>query len=401
MSIEMDIHLKLEFPSISSGINLVALVDYLLTANPEFHYFAQTEVTFRFNCDISFLHFVAFSWIPAISYVRKNNTGPEHHTLNLEPNTQSSLYQNECNTQILPKWVQDSCLSIGKGDTKLCESGVGGTYFVYDSEITKGNEPVSVFKPTDEEPGAPNNPKQSSPSFVPMMAWGTGAHREVAAFKLDKGFVGVPETHFVEVPNDYGTKKGSLQKFVTNDGDCSDVGANKFSVEDVHRIGIFDIRILNMDRNDENLLVLKSSEKEWKLIPIDHTYAFPNSINSYFNWQFWNQTKKPFSASNLAYIEQINPIEDALMLLETGINEQSVRNVTGSTLLLQKAAIKGFNLFSIASMVSGMDNDLVRILLKVKEKESMIENKDHGVVDRLNIFKTIAEEIIEDVLRNK
>jgi len=235
------------------------------------------------------------------------------------------------------------------------------------------------------------------------MAWGAGAHREVAAFKLDKGFVGVPETFLVEVVPEEGTmKKGSLQKFVSNNGDCSDVGASKFSVDDVHKIGIFDIRILNMDRNDENLLVIKSDQdKYWKLVPIDHTYAFPKKINSYFNWQFWPQAKKPFTNETLAYIQQINVIEDALMLLECGIDEESVRNGIGSTLLLQKAANKGLTLFQIASMVSGQENDLVRILSKVKEKEELLGGESNCVEDRFHLFKAHTEEIIEDFLKNK
>jgi len=235
------------------------------------------------------------------------------------------------------------------------------------------------------------------------MTWGAGAHREIAAFKLDKGFVGVPETYLVEVETEKGTKKGSLQKFVPNQGDCSDVGSAKFSIDDVHRIGIFDIRILNMDRNDENFLVLKSSDKFWQLVPIDHTYAFPNKINSYFNWQFWSQTKKPFSNETLAHIQQLNVIEDALILLESGIDEESVRNVTASTLLLQKASLKGFNLFQIASMVSGQENDLVSLLSNVREKEKEHFQKEESNCgeDRLKLFKTITEEIIEDFLQNK
>jgi len=313
----------------------------------------------------------------------------------------------EIRPQNLPQWVQDASSSIKHGNIQLCKSGVGGTYFVYDPVTHLNNSPIlsSVFKPVDEEPGAPNNPKQIPPSFVPMMPWGKGAHREVAAFKLDNGFVGVPETYFVEVTNNEGIRKeGSLQKFVQNDGDCSDVGANKFSVEDVHRIGIFDIRILNMDRNDENLLILKDNENEWKLVPIDHTYAFPNKINSYFNWQFWNQTKKPFSDESLRFISSINPIADALMLLDTGIDEESVRNVTGSTLLLQKAANMGFNLFQIASMVSGKENDLVRILSKVNEREELYQRENLNInkttmVEKLNVFKNFAEEAIVEVLK--
>jgi len=159
-----------------------------------------------------------------------------------------------------------------------------------------------------------------------------------------------------------------------------------------------------MDRNDENLLILKDNENEWKLVPIDHTYAFPNKINSYFNWQFWNQTKKPFSDESLRFISSINPIADALMLLDTGIDEESVRNVTGSTLLLQKAANMGFNLFQIASMVSGKENDLVRILSKVNEREELYQRENLNInkttmVEKLNVFKNFAEEAIVEVLK--
>jgi len=39
----------------------------------------------------------------------------------------------------------------------LCEEGVGGTYF-----IQENNCKIAVFKPTDEEPGAANNPKKNT-----------------------------------------------------------------------------------------------------------------------------------------------------------------------------------------------------------------------------------------------
>lgn len=38
---------------------------------------------------------------------------------------------------------------------KLCESGVGGTYFMHDEY----NRTIGVFKPHDEEMGCMNNPK--------------------------------------------------------------------------------------------------------------------------------------------------------------------------------------------------------------------------------------------------
>jgi len=160
-----------------------------------------------------------------------------------------------------------------------------------------------------------------------------------------------------------------------------------------------------MDRNDENLLVLKT-DGDWKLIPIDHTYCFPDRIDSYFNWQFWPQSKKPFSDETLAYISSINVISNSEILIDIGIDEVSVRNVLVSTLLLQKAAAKGFNLFQIASMVSGKENDLVHIITKAKENEAeYYRGKQRYPLStqllKLSFFKNITESVIEDFFSKK
>lgn len=97
--------------------------------------------------------------------------------------------------------------------------------------------------------------------------------------------------------------------------------------------------ILNMDRNDENLLVQKR-DGDWKLVPIDHTYTFtgshvlmvsycfPPRVSSYFNWQYWPQAKKPFSDETVAYVASVNVMSNAQLLFDTGIDEASIRNVT-------------------------------------------------------------------------
>jgi len=284
---------------------------------------------------------------------------------------------------IEPSWVSNSRAALQRGDYELCPTGVGGTYFVRDKD-----EKIAVFKPIDEEPGAINNPKNSMTS--PLLPGGKGAFREVAAYAFDKSFAGVPETHMVEVHTPRGLKKGSLQKFVVNDGDCSDLGANKFSVESVHRIGIFDIRALNMDRNDENLLV-QATPGEYALVPIDHTYCFPEKVDAYFNWQFWSQTKKPFSQDTLAYIESIDVLSDANLLSQNGIDEISVRNVVASTILLQKMAKKGNTLFQIASFVSGPKNRLTEIISKVNQVSQMETNN-------FNNFVVLVGQVVDEFL---
>ena len=57
-----------------------------------------------------------------------------------------------------------------------------------------------------------------------------------------------------------GMKYGSLQYFVKSNGTTSDYSSDLFSIEEVHKIIIIDLRILNLDRNDGNILVVKKKE---------------------------------------------------------------------------------------------------------------------------------------------
>jgi len=90
-------------------------------------------------------------------------------------------------------------------------------------------------------------------------------------------------------------KYGSLQFFVSSDDVAGNYSSDLFSVEDVHKIAIFDLRILNLDRNDGNILVKKKrgqdGEKHYRLIPIDHALSLPSDleINSWdICWMDWD-----------------------------------------------------------------------------------------------------------------
>jgi hypothetical protein len=158
------------------------------------------------------------------------------------------------------KFLSRTKQQILQNGLELCDEGVGGTYFVRDGK----NSFCAVFKPIDEEPGACNNPKNLLQS--PLLPPGGGAMREVAAYLLDRNFASVPETYHVEgiidprlnYPNGIVfSKSGSIQKYIENIGDASSMGYSRFPVEDIHRIGILDIRLFNLDRSTENLLVQK------------------------------------------------------------------------------------------------------------------------------------------------
>jgi len=265
---------------------------------------------------------------------------------------------------------------------ELCEQGVGGTYFVLDANSHK----VAVFKPVDEEPGAVNNPKKLVDE--PLLPPGGGAIREVAAYLLDhQGRARVPETcllsnlHHRYWTSPDGTtvsKSGSIQAFVENAGDLTSMGASLFSVEDVHNVGILDVRLFNMDRNGENLLAVPvggSQKQEFRLVPIDHAYILPNKLdNAFFEWLTWKQAKVPFSAETLAYISDLDIEADCRTLDSLGIPSDCIRTYILCTTVLKKGAAAGLTLYEIATLVSrknpSQESELEKIVSRAEESKA-------------------------------
>jgi len=250
--------------------------------------------------------------------------------------------------------AKDALPLIQSGSFCLCEEGVGGTYFIKNLDNTFH----AVFKPSDEEPGAQNNPKKIV--LNPILPAGGGSMREVAAYLMDRGhFAGVPETCFLEGVSNEGfastnVKSGSLQRYVKNDDVSSSMGYSSFGTEDVHRIGTLDIRIFNMDRNGENMLV-KSENGKYRLIPIDHAYCLPpisTLDGAFFEWQYWPQAKQPFSPETLAYIAQIDINSDANLLRSLGFPDETILTMITTTTLLKEAAESGWTLHDIGCYMS-------------------------------------------------
>jgi hypothetical protein len=213
---------------------------------------------------------------------------------------------------------------------ELVMDGSGGTYFLHDSQKVK----VAVFKPADEEPYAENNPRGYLPQAGAYLALregiapGEGCIREVAAYLLDRdGFSGVPMTTLAEVrhpgfnvngsrlkvveggasmgahsislnsptKSSCAKKVGSFQEFAYADYSMDDLSPSKLSVDEVHKIAILDIRILNADRNAANLLCRRRPDNTLELIPIDHSFCLRSSCDvSWMDWCWldWPQTKE-------------------------------------------------------------------------------------------------------------
>jgi len=89
---------------------------------------------------------------------------------------------------------------------------------------------------------------------------------------------------------------------VPNIGTIDDFGPDEFSTDDVHRIAILDLRILNLDRNEGNILVQKAEDKKGNrkliLVPIDHGMSLPDTLElCSFDlcWLGWPQAEEKFS----------------------------------------------------------------------------------------------------------
>ncbi|KAN0027833.1 hypothetical protein ACTFIV_009657 [Dictyostelium citrinum] len=269
---------------------------------------------------------------------------------------------------------------LSTSSPKLCSEGVGGGVYFIQGE--KDTHPISVFKPRDEENGiiGPNH------SIMGMKAGtlpGEGAFKEVAIYLFDQihnGYFGVPVTTLVEVQhpiwnnkqqvdgaatekdsnsNEFGIKKiGSLQEYIVYEDTADEVGCSKFSVDDIHRIGLLDSLVLNCDRHSGNLLVVaKEDSDRLELVPIDHSLCLPSSdqlSDAWFDWINFPQSKVPFSEKEQQLVESID-IDKVIRQLHLKLPKLRLlclETLKLTTLFVKKAVQAGLNLCQIGMAIS-------------------------------------------------
>ncbi|KAF6149444.1 hypothetical protein GIB67_016982 [Kingdonia uniflora] len=281
--------------------------------------------------------------------------------------------------------IVEAAIAMASGiDPVPVSSGLGGTYYL----CSRNGDKIAAVKPIDEEPLALNNPKGyagrliGQPGLRRSVRVGETGVREVAAFLLDhEGFAGVPPTALVKIsnvkfhvnestPTDAPSHKiASLQRFVAHDFDACDLGSSGFSVTSVHRIGILDVRLLNLDRHAGNILVKKDGRSSGgygvydesyvtgaaELVPIDHGLCLPEMLDDpYFEWLHWPQAFVPFSESEAEYICRLDHKKDAKLLRAElpSLRENSIRILTICTIFLKQAADSGLCLADIGDMMT-------------------------------------------------
>ena len=261
-----------------------------------------------------------------------DRTAPPMHSSKSSVDIQISASMMESTPKALRSLVTQARRGLSLGfKPALVLDGSGGTYILHDP--CKRN--IAVFKPSDEEPYAANNPrgylrqpKDSSMALRAGVTPGEACMREVAAYLLDKdGFSGVPQTTLVEarhptfntngarlnvsqggasvgshsiaplspVKPPVANKAGSFQEFVNYECTIDDISPSMISAKEVHKIAILDIRIMNSDRNSANLLVRRRRNNALELVPIDHGFCLRSVCDVCWMdwcWLDWPQLKE-------------------------------------------------------------------------------------------------------------
>lgn len=357
----------------------------------------------------------------------------------------------------LRRLVQQARRGMAMGlKPNLVLDGSGGTYFLHDARKVR----VAVFKPADEEPYAENNPRghvrirgnsvgDSSESNSMTMSMRNGIQpgeaclREVAAFLLDHdGFSGVPLTTLAEARhpafhqngamltlnqggaamgshslrlgsspleqlqscvNEPIEKVGSFQEYIYGECCMDDISPSKITTEEVHKIAVLDIRIMNADRNTANLICRRDPENPdfFELVPIDHGYCLRTAADvCWFDWCWldWPQLKQPVSQRTRDYILKLDIEEDARMLKESlNIPDRALDYFRASSKLLQAGIRCGMSLYDIAVLCCRND-DAGELPSRLETLISMADEISRSAIDNGRWHHTAASRALEQHL---
>jgi len=384
---------------------------------------------------------------------------------------QSDICVSSSTLDLCPKALQRLVQQSRRGLTlgfkpALAPDGSGGSYFLSDARKKR----VGVFKPADEEPFAENNPRGYVPHDTPTSGGGGGGGnntewlrqgirpgelclREVAAFLLDHdGFSGVPMTTLAEArhsalhtagahwtlaeggagvgvhslasplggssivaPLTPGSsssqelvkKVGSFQEYVHGECTMDDLSPSKISVDEVHKIAILDIRIMNADRNVANILCQRIPEDpdHFRLVPIDHGYSLRSKCDvAWFDWCWldWPQMKQPLSKASKDYILGLD-IEADVRLLQERLNMQNdVLDYFRSSCLILKAGVRaGLTLYDIASEILCRNDPSGEIPSKLETLTTMASELAMSAVHNGRFHHATASLALEEQLATR
>ena len=140
---------------------------------------------------------------------------------------------------------------------------------------------------------------------------------ECVGYRLDHAhFSGVPPTQHacIRCESIWGNRRGSFQLYVGEGKVMGHLPFHEYETvpaDQVRKIAILDIRLLNSDRHEYNLIY-----EDERLIPIDHSGILTTNSLVGFLWIAWAQSHTAFSKEEKVYINSLNPMDDYRLLID-------------------------------------------------------------------------------------
>eukprot|EP01116_Phalansterium_solitarium_P019153 TRINITY_DN5264_c0_g1_i1.p1 TRINITY_DN5264_c0_g1~~TRINITY_DN5264_c0_g1_i1.p1 ORF type:complete len:394 (+),score=144.41 TRINITY_DN5264_c0_g1_i1:257-1438(+) len=287
---------------------------------------------------------------------------------------------------------------------------IGGTYFLEDQSGKRNG----VFKPSDEEPS----------DVIKGVQGGEASVRECAAFLLDHGhfanvpatdlvvcqhstFTSSPDEHSRYVEPDFGStpklKLGSFQEFREHDGDFDEMSRKsvaEFSVLQVQKIAVLDLRLFNTDRHGGNLLYKLGPSRQKSsavLIPIDHGFCLPSTLDeAMFVWLDWPQVTSKMEPEVKSYIAKLDVEQDTRLLQEKfpgSFGDEHFRVMRLTAMLLKKGAALDLTLGELGSIVCRLDYSMPSVLEEFVDKVKL----NNGGALRLDQVGRLLDEHLAEI----
>lgn len=214
---------------------------------------------------------------------------------------------------------------------ELSKVGIGGTYFLKNRD----GKIIGVFKPKMQEYKMPFNPKGGKGEYneaFPLNTQldghiqGTSWLNEIAAYEISNHYMGVPDTTeisllFPTAPGSIDRRQqvGSFQRFVPGKP-AIEVNKESLDVAEVQKIALFDLLLVNGDRNTNNILV----QEDGTLVPIDHGLAFLVNYELRSEWRFMPQLKQPVKQKLKNWITNFDINESCQKLKDKGVHPKAI-----------------------------------------------------------------------------
>lgn len=368
-----------------------------------------------------------------------NSCGEEKES---EKNYIAETLYNNCNDEECKKLLKNTQESLLYLNNKPLETNKfdcsGGVYFFssptsstsfFSPPFSTSINYISVFKPQDEEQGMPFNKKgYNKTSLRDSFKPGSGYLKEYAAYLIDC------EDHFFKVPpttivyfqhNSFNylnmvgedekklknsslfPKLGSLQKFIKSSFTYDEISESLLTSFEVQKIALFDMLILNSDRNSSNILVIKkencktsdssftfkskSSDDKYELIPIDHGYCFPSRLFiEEIDWVWFNSAylKEEIDKDLSDYFLSINFSNILDRLRKISFPKESLRLLKIMKIFLSIGIKKNFNLRELAEFIARVKPNISSPLELLLNKLDSLQDeiKEDMLIDKINEF---------------